>query len=200
MEKYSERGLEEFFLSSNKILKKIKKQELKTASGKEITEHTLRKAIDLMDKRHHSCRWKFKIGRNTYVLIEGVYWLIHVYFQKENDLLDADIKFFIERIEQYEKLLNITSKNFWNNDMSVNELGTYFNKAIKTIKNNIYRMNKQNNKKFVYIKNNKLIVSKLGVEWLCKNCFKDKYLSLLEEYKMELTERYKAKGNIYDFI
>ena len=31
-----------------------------------------------------------------------------------------------------------------------------------------------------------------------KNCFKQKYLELLEEYKMELTEKYIEAGYIYD--
>ena len=51
---------------------------------------------------------------------------------------------------------------------------------------------------FTYYENDKLFVSKEGIEWLCKNCFKQKYLELLEEYKMELTEKYIEAGYIYD--
>ena len=46
--------------------------------------------------------------------------------------------------------------------------------------------------------NNKVVIFSNGVEWLCKNIFKQKYLELLEKYKMELTELYVEKGYIYD--
>ena len=46
--------------------------------------------------------------------------------------------------------------------------------------------------------NRKAKISKEGIEWLCKNCFKQKYLELLEEYKMELTEKYIEAGYPYD--
>ena len=39
---------------------------------------------------------------------------------------------------------------------------------------------------------------KEGVEWICKNVFKQKYLELLEKYKMELTEMYIEAGYPYD--
>ena len=44
----------------------------------------------------------------------------------------------------------------------------------------------------------KVIISKEGVEWICKNVFKQKYLELLEKYKMELTELYIKAGYPYD--
>ena len=46
--------------------------------------------------------------------------------------------------------------------------------------------------------NNKVVISKEGVEWICKNIFKHKYLELLEKYKMELTEKYIEAGYPYD--
>ena len=54
------------------------------------------------------------------------------------------------------------------------------------------------NKEYRYLLNEKYVVSKEGVKWLCKNCFKHKYLELLEDYKMELTERFIQAGYIYD--
>ena len=48
------------------------------------------------------------------------------------------------------------------------------------------------------IENDKWIITKEGVEWLCKNCFKQKYLELLESYKMDLTEEFIKAGYIYD--
>lgn len=44
----------------------------------------------------------------------------------------------------------------------------------------------------------KVIISCKGVEWICKNVFKQNYLKLLEKKKMELTEKYIKAGYIYD--
>lgn len=61
------------------------------------------------------------------------------------------------------------------------------------------KMSKENlGNTFTYYDNDKLFVSKEGIEWLCKKCFKQKYLELLEEYKMELTEKYIEVGYAYD--
>ena len=46
--------------------------------------------------------------------------------------------------------------------------------------------------------NSRIEVSNKGVEWLWKNVFKQKYLELLEKYKMELTELYIKEGYTYD--
>ena len=59
-------------------------------------------------------------------------------------------------------------------------------------------MLKVTNKNYRYKENGKFIISKEGIEWLCKNCFKQKYLEILEQYKMELTELYIKRGYIYD--
>ena len=45
--------------------------------------------------------------------------------------------------------------------------------------------------------NNEVYVSSEGIELLCKECFKQKYLEILENYKMELTEKYIAAGFPY---
>ena len=49
-----------------------------------------------------------------------------------------------------------------------------------------------------YVVNNEYVITKEGVEWLCKNCFKQKYLEVLESYKMNLTEEFIRAGYIYD--
>ena len=102
------------------------------------------------------------------------------------------------RIGQYEDLLKVSRRNFWNDDMYVYELPNYFNRVPSTIKNGIIKMNKATNSFYKYYENGKAKISKEGIEWLCKNCFKHKYLELLEEYKMELTEIYIEKGYPYD--
>lgn len=169
-------------------------------NNKEITHKDLRKAVSVMDKRHPSCRWKQKkpFNKKRYILSEGFLWLVEVYFQKEKSIADADIEFFNMRIELYEDLLKVTRKNFWNNDMYVYELPNYFNRISSTMKNSIIKMNKATNGIYKYYENGKVKISKEGIEWLCKNCFKHKYLELLEKYKMELTKIYIEKGYLYD--
>ena len=39
-----------------------------------------------------------------------------------------------------------------------------------------------------------------GIELLCKEYFKQKYLEILEDYKMELTEKYIKAGYPYDLF
>ena len=197
---YNDSELDKFFLPYNKILYKLKLLNLKTKTGNEITHKDLRYAITVMEKKHKNCRWKFQKPRKNknYILIEGFYWLVYVYFNNEKSLINADIDFFEERIKLYEELLKISPKNFWNDDLYIYELEQYFNKKSGTIKNNIIKMNKLTNKNYKFIENGKYKISKEGLEWLCKNCFKDKYLQLLEDYKMELTEKYILAGYVYD--
>ena len=85
-------------------------------------------------------------------------------------------------------------------DMYVNELEEYFDRKSETIKKAISKMLKYGDENYRYIENEKYKISKNGIEWLCKNCFKQKYLELLEEYKMELTEEYIKAGYIYDYF
>ena len=197
----SEQALDSVFLSYDKILKKLHRLGLTTKQGKEITELDLRKAIDVMLEKHPTCRWRSeKIrSRKYFILIEGYYWLLNVYFQKEKSLIDADINFFEDRIKQYEELLKVEkNKNWWNEDMDIKQLCKYFDKKEITIRKAIKKMyysGFENNK---FLINNKVVISSKGVKWLCKNVFKKKYLELLEEYKMELTEKYIEAGYPYD--
>lgn len=196
----SENNLDDVFLSYRKILKRLKLLNITTQNGNEITHKDLRKAISIMNKKHPSCRWQSERLRSKryYILIEGFYWLIYVYFQKDKKQIDADIEFFELRIKQYEKELHLNSKALFTEDIKRSELNTYFNKGNTTIKKAVIKMNKVTDKKFNKVINGKKYISKEGIEWLCKNCFKQKYLELLEQYKMELTELYIKKGYIYD--
>ena len=74
-----------------------------------------------MEDKHSNCRWKSEKIRSKryYILIEGFYWLIYVYFNKDKKLIDADIDFFKFRINQYEELLKIESKEIFTKDMYV---------------------------------------------------------------------------------
>lgn len=197
----SEQFLDSIFLSYNKILNRLHALGITTKHGKEISHMDLRKAIDVMITKHPTCRWRSeKIrSRKYFVLIEGYYWLTQVYFQKEKFLIDADIDFFKLRIKQYEELLKVEhSENWWDEDMNIKQLCEYFNRKDITVRKAIKKMCDRGFEEYKFLVDNKVVISKKGVEWICKNVFKQKYLELLEKYKMELTELYIEAGYPYD--
>lgn len=195
----SQEFIEDISLSYNRILERFKMLNIKTKNGKKITNVDLRQAVLIMLKKHPTCRWRCKKinSRYYYILYEGYLWLIYVYFQNEKSQIDADIEFFETRIKEYEKLLNLNSKKLFNKDIVIEELEEYFSRSKSTIKIAIYKMLKLHCN-YRYIDNEKYIITKDGIEWLCKNCFKQKYLEMLEEYKMELTQKYIEAGYTYD--
>ena len=197
----SQQILDSIFLSYNKILMRLHNLGLTTKNGKEISHMDLRKAIDVMVEKHPTCRWRSeKIrSRKYFVLIEAYYWLKQVYFQKEKSLIDADIDFFKLRIKQYEELLKIKlNENWWNEDMNIKQLCKYFNRQDITVRKAIKKMCDSGLEEYKFLVNNKVVISSKGVEWICKNVFKQKYLEMLEQYKMELTELYIEAGYPYD--
>ena len=192
----SEQALDSIFLSYDKILIRFKLLGVTTKNGKEITHEDLRKSIEVMLKKHPTCRWRSEKvrSRKYFVLIEGYYWLLNVYFQKEKSLTDADVDFFEDRIRQYEELLKLEhDENWWNQDMDIKQLCKYFNREDVTIRKAIKKMCDSGLSEY-----GKVIISCKCVEWSCKNGLKQKYLELLEKKKMELTEKYIKAGYIYD--
>ena len=122
-----------------------------------------------------------------------------MYFEKEKSLIDTDVEFFETRIKLYEDFLKVErNKNWWNEDMDIKQLENYFNRAESSIRKAIKKMCDNGFSNYKYLDNNKVIISRKGVEWICKNIFKQKYLELLEKYKMELTELYIKAGYPYD--
>ncbi len=197
----SEQALDNIFLSYDKILKRLQLLGITTKHGKEVKHVDLRKAVDVMLEKHPTCRWRSeKIRSRKYlILIEGYEWIKRVYFEKEKSLIDADINFFETRIKLYEDLLKVEhNENWWNEDMDIKQLEKYFNRAKSSIRKAIKKMCDNGFSSYKYLNNNKVVISSRGVEWICKNVFKQKYLELLEKYKMELTEIYIEKGYIYD--
>lgn len=197
----SEQFFDSIFLSYNKILERLHVLGITTKNGKEISELDLRRAIEVMVKKHPTCRWRSeKIrSRKYFVLVEGYYWLTQVYFQKEKSLIDADIDFFKLRIKQYKELLKIEyNENWWNQDMGIKQLCKYFNKKDITVRKAIKKMCNNGLGEYKFLVDNKVVISKEGVKWICKNVFKQKYLELLEKCKMELTEKYIEVGYPYD--
>lgn len=197
----SENENNKIYLSYKKILNLLNIQNIKTSMNKDIDYKILLQAIRIMEKKHPICRWRQIRAKDNkhYILIEGFYWLSFVYFQHSQKQIDADIDFFKLRISQYQKLLNIKSKNFWLRECKLVELIDYFDRSEITIKKAISKMIKYN-KDYMFIRENKYFVTNEGIEWLCKNIFKQKYLEILEKYKMELTELYIKAGYPYDLF
>ncbi len=182
----SEQFFDSIFLSYNKILMRLHALGITTKHGKEISEMDLRRAIDVMIKKHPTCRWRSeKIrSRKYFVLIEGYYWLTQVYFQKEKSLIDADIDFFKLRIKQYEELLKIEhNENWWNEDMEIKQLCKYFNREDITVRKAIKEMCDSGLEEYKFLVDNKVVISKEGVEWICKNVVKHKYLELMNNIR-----------------
>ena len=201
MRRDSEQALDNIFLSYDKILKRLQLLGITTKHGKEVKHVDLRKAVDVMLEKHPTCRWRSeKVKSRKYlILIEGYEWIKRVYFEKEKSLIYADVNFFETRIKLYEDFLKVEyNKNWWNEDMDIKKLEKYFNRAESSIRKAIKKMCDNGFSNYKYLDNNKVIISRKGVEWICKNVFKQKYLELLEKYKMELTELYIKAGYPYD--
>ena len=197
----SEQALESIFVSYNKILKRFKLLGVTTKCGKEITHEDLRKAVGVMLKKHPTCRWRSEKlkSKKYFILDEGYVWLLQVYFNKEKSLIDADVEFFEDKIKQYEELLGLEhDENWWDDDMDIKQLCKYFNRKEITIRKAINKMCDSGLSEYKSYTDEKAVISCKGVEWICKNVFKQKYLELLEKKKMELTEKYIEAGYIYD--
>ena len=82
--------------------------------------------------------------------------------------------------------------------MDIKQLCNYFNRKDITVRKAIKKMCDSGFEEYKVLVNGKVMISSKGVEWICKNVFKQKYLKLLEKYKMELTEKYIEAGYPYD--
>ena len=162
-----ESKLDSVFLSYEKILRRFNLWGVTTKNGKEITHTDLRKAVNVMLKKHSTCRWRSeKIkSNNCYILIEGFAWLQQVYFQKEKSLIDADVDFFEDRIKQYEELLKIEyEEKWWNEDMNIKQLCKYFNRDDVTIRKAIKKMCDSGLSEYKYLIDGKVVISGKGVK------------------------------------
>ena len=196
----SETELDKIFLSYNKILTRLNIKGYKTKNGKEITHKDLRKAISVMQEKHPTCRWRSnKVNsKKYYILIEGYYWLVKVFFQNEKDFIDADIDFFKMRIGLYEELLGLKPKELFNDNIPYSQIELFFDRKLYTIKRAIRNLENKYSVNLRFKESNRMYVYSKGIELLCKEYFKQKYLEILEDYKMELTEKYIAAGYPYD--
>ena len=194
------------FMNYKEILEDFRENNIKTKAGKEVTHKDLRTAILIMLDQHPSCRWQSeKIKKRYYYLqYEAVIWLREVYFNNyEIKFIDKDIKWLEERIKWYIDTLEKNNIKYPQIDyhlkpMTKRELTKYFDRGLSSIQQAIIEMEQITNCKNRNYKNGTLQINEVQIEWLLKNKFKTKYLQLMEEYKMVLTEIFKANGGYYD--
>ena len=82
--------------------------------------------------------------------------------------------------------------------MEIKQLCKYFNRKDITVKKAIKNMCNSGLEEYKFLVDNKVVICNKEVEWICKNVFKQKYLELLEQYKMKFTELYIDAGYPYD--
>lgn len=82
--------------------------------------------------------------------------------------------------------------------MNIKQQCKYLDIKEITIRKAIKKMCDNGLEQYKFLIKDKVVISGKGVEWLCKNILKQKYLELLKKYKMELTELYVERGYIYD--
>lgn len=194
------------FMNYKEILSDFNNRGLTTKGSKPITHTDLRKAIQVMQQKHSLCRWRSERIKQRYYYIqyEGVLWLRNVYFNSyDMKFIDKDIKWFKNRIIWYQNQFdknNIDYPEFSFNVDTMNkiQLSRYFDKSISTIENALRMYEKNTSLKDRCYKDGKLQVQSSAVIWLIENQFKYKYIEILESYKMELTEIFKANGGYYD--
>ena len=193
-------------MNYKEILEDFQKRKMKTKKGAEISHTDLRYAIQVMNEKHSSCRWQSEKIKKRYYYIqyEGVIWLREVYFSDyESKLIDKDVVWFRNRIQWYQQQFdenNIEYPKFELkiNDMTKKELSIYMNKSVSTIENGLRDYEKATGENIRKYEDGELKISESAIEWLIKNKYKNKYLQLLEDYKMLLTEIYKKNGGYYD--
>lgn len=194
------------FMNYKEIISDFNNRGLTTKGGKPITHTDLRKAIQVMQQKHLLCRWRSERIKQRYYYIqyEGVLWLRNVYFNSyDMKFIDKDIKWLKNRIIWYQNQFdknNIHYPEFSFNVDTMNkiQLCKYFDKSISTIENALRIYEKSTSSKDRCYKDGKLQVQSSAVIWLIENQFKYKYIEILESYKMELTEIFKANGGFYD--
>ena len=67
--------------------------------------------------------------------------MIRVYFNKEKSMINADVEFFVNRIKEYEKVLNLEpNMDYWKSGMDIKQLSRYFDRDISTVRKAIAKM------------------------------------------------------------
>ena len=148
-----------------------------------------------VERRHPLESWIKRIKENNkekvYIKQECVEWLKEVYFNKEEQYLTLEIKFYQKRIFALEQELGIIPqpKKYQNTLLRVLDLE--FNKSRNVIQVAVHRMGKEFPYPIKYELSGMTFLKSEGVKWLHENYFRKDYLKELEEYKYFINNSFK---------
>lgn len=146
-----------------------------------------------VERRHPLESWIKRIKENNkekvYIKQECVEWLKEVYFNKEEQYLTSEIRFYKKKIFELENELEIDHKRNKFESFSLRFLPCLFGKSVSTIHVALHRMRKFFPYPITFEENDVICVKEEGVKWLYEDYFKRDYLKELEKYKWHLEIR-----------
>ncbi|MCR0531845.1 hypothetical protein MKC55_21080 [[Clostridium] innocuum] len=163
-----------------------------------LTDRQMYYIRDRIRKYHQGDEW-FKFENNAigekelWIYMEGVNWIEEVYLQFDVPYIEAEIQFVSKQIKRLEAELNVHCDPIHCEDMDINDLSIYFQKAKKTIYNEINK-NKKDLEKYI-LERKPIKLSKEGVRWIELNLYRKRYMKDLYLYKRVLQDRKREKNN-----
>ena len=125
--------------------------------------------------------------KELWMYMEGVKWIEEVYLNYDVPYKTAEIIFVEKNIERLEQELKIKREPIPYRSMNIKELSLYFKKSTRSIFSSIKKL-KLVDSNAVSTTKKKTVVSAEGVKWIEQNCYKEKYIEDLYEYKRFLQE------------
>lgn len=144
------------------------------------------------NRSHRADRWlcyrtNMDAEKELWMYLEGVKWVEEVYLNFDVPYKTAEIEFVKRNIKRLEQELKIKREPISYRAMNIKELAFYFGKSKRSIFSAIKKLS------FfipgaVSATTKKTVVSADGVKWIEQNCYKEKYIEDLYEYKRLLQE------------
>ena len=161
-----------------------------------LTDRQMYYIRDRIRKYHKEDEWFIfeynAIGeKELWIYLEGVHWIEEVYLQYDTPYIEAEIQFVSKQIKRLEEELNVHCDPIHCEDMDIIELSIYFQKAKKTIYNEINKNRKDLEKYIIGKKPIKL--SEEGVRWMELNLYRKRYMKDLYLYKRVMQDRKREK-------
>lgn len=164
-----------------------------------LTDRQMYYIRDRIRKYHKEDEWFIfeynAIGeKELWIYLEGVHWIEEVYLQYDTPYIEAEIQFVSKQIKRLEEELNVHCDPIHCEDMDIIELSIYFQKAKKTIYNEINKNRKDLEKYIIGKKPIKL--SEEGVRWMELNLYRKRYMKDLYLYKRVMQDRKRVGNNL----
>lgn len=155
-----------------------------------------------MNKKHPMCNWTV-YGNDKLPMIEteGKYWIVEAYFNKNKSLLDAEVDFFENIINEHKAFCDENNINYEippliKSNMTFDEFAILVGRAKGTVQKEYYKLSQEEKEKSFQSDNKKYIASSVLTQ-LCKQSFKRRYLQYLEEVYIYLWQDCLSGGSIY---